>query len=379
VLPERGGLYVHLPFCPYLCPYCDFAKWRYDPDGARRYLEALRAQMLSTAPFDATTMFFGGGTPNAYAAHDVAMLACELGERFNLPGGAEATVEVNPDRALCDGFADYVAAGINRLSIGAQSFEAAELRALGRGHSPSDVDRAVRLARDAGFNNVSIDLIFGAPGQTVPSWRRSIERAVALGVNHVSTYGLTVEPGTPYERWYERDQAAFADADVQAEMYAVAIDLLQSAGFEQYEISNFARPGFRCRHNANYWANGAYLGLGVGAASYRFGERSTTTRDIAAYERAALAGQSPPAESERLEGAALVGEAAMLALRTAEGLDLQSFAERYHVDVREMFATVLDDLRAADLVRVSPTSVALTRRGRFLANDACGAFLARPA
>jgi oxygen-independent coproporphyrinogen III oxidase len=153
------------------------------------------------------------------------------------------------------------------------------------------------------------------------------------------------------------------------------MDLLSAAGFEQYEISNFARPGFRCVHNATYWANGEYLGLGVGAASYLAGERRTTTRDRRAYLRAALAGASIPAEAERLEGAARVGEAVMLALRTSEGVDFQSFAERYHVDFSEMFSSILADLSASGLVRITSTHAALTRRGRLLANDVCGAFL----
>ena len=239
-----------------------------------------------------------------------------------------------------------------------------------------DVARAVRAARSAGFANVSLDLIFGAPGQTLASWVTSLGRAIDLGVEHISAYGLTIETGTPYERWYARTPEAFPDPDLQAEFYGAAIDILTAAGFEHYEISNFARPGFRCAHNANSWSNGPYLGLGVGATSYLAGERRTSTRNLSEYESAALSASRIPAESERLEGAARVGEAAMLALRTAEGVDFQSFAERYHVDFKAMFSSILNDLDAAGLVTIGSAGVALTRRGRLLANDACGAFLA---
>jgi oxygen-independent coproporphyrinogen III oxidase len=373
---EAGGLYVHLPFCPYLCPYCDFAKWQHDGAAAQRYLRALEGEIAGAPAFAATTLFYGGGTPNTYPAEQIARLTATFALHFDLPSGAEATIEINPDEALCNGFEIYRRAGINRLSIGVQSFIESELRALGRQHTAADVAHAVRAARTAGFTNISLDLIFGAPGQTLASWVTNLGRAIDLGVEHVSAYGLTIEAGTPYERWYARTPEAFPDSDQQAEFYGAAIDILTAAGFEHYEISNFARPGFRCAHNANYWANGPYLGLGVGATSYLAGERRTSTRDLSEYEAAALSGSRIPAERERLEGSARVGEAAMLALRTAEGVDFQSFAERYDVDFKAMFSSVLNDLSAAGLVTIGSAGVALTRRGRLLANDVCGAFLA---
>jgi oxygen-independent coproporphyrinogen-3 oxidase len=371
-----AGLYLHLAFCPYVCPYCDFAKWRYDELHAQRYLGALRAEAAHAPEFRAETLFVGGGTPNTYPPDTVRALVREMASRFALPAGAEATIEINPDLALCDGFAAHVAAGLNRLSIGVQSFDPRELRVLGRRHAPADVAEVVRRARAAGFRTISLDLIFGTPGQTATSWRASLGAAIVLGIDHISTYGLTVEPGTPYARLEARDPTAFPSPDAQADLYGIAIETLASAGFEQYEISNFARAGARCRHNANYWANGEYLGLGAGAATYLGGERKTNTRDRVEYEDAALAGRPVPAASERLDGLARVGEAAMLALRTAEGVDFQSFAERYGIDFSEMYGSILEDFRTAGLIRVSPTHAALTLRGRFVANDVCGAFLA---
>ena len=373
----RAAIYVHWAFCPYICPYCDFAKWAYGDRAAARYVSALEAEIARAPALEATTVFYGGGTPNAHPPAELVRLLGLLRERFGVRPGAEVSTEVNPDRGLTGGFDVLRGGGFNRLSIGAQSFEAAELHALGRRHSAGDVVETVRRARAAGFGNVNVDLMFGVPGQTEASWERSLDAVLALGIEHVSTYGLTVEEGTPYARWQARDPAVFADNDREARMYALAIQKLTAAGFEHYEISNFARPGFRCEHNANYWRNGSYLGLGTGAASYLHGVRSTHTRDRAAYEAAALAGEAIPGDSEELTGDARTGEAVMLALRTSEGVDAGTFRERYGIDVFTHYAPIIADYAAAGLLLADERSVRLTARGRFVANDVCGAFLAR--
>ncbi|MBC5809738.1 MAG: radical SAM family heme chaperone HemW [Candidatus Eremiobacteraeota bacterium] len=373
-----SGLYVHLPFCPYICPYCDFAKWPHRRSAAARYLDALAAETARAPAFSAETIFLGGGTPNTYDPADIAALVERLRARFFVPAGAEITSELNPDLELCEGFDAYRAAGITRLSFGAQSFVAPELEMLGRRHSPDDVRTAFARAREAGFENLSLDLIFGAPGQTTASWETSLDAALALEPQHISTYGLTIEDGTPFRAWQAREPEAFADNELEADLYGLAIDRLGAAGYEHYEISNFARPGFRSRHNANYWANGPYLGLGVGAASFLGGVRSVNTRDLDRYCAAALEGSPIPVNSECLTGTARAGEAAMLALRTAEGVETQSFAERYGIDFLTHYAEVLSEMRAAGLVESSPSHVRLTRRGRFVANDVCAAFVTVP-
>jgi oxygen-independent coproporphyrinogen-3 oxidase len=369
------GVYVHLPFCPYVCPYCDFAKWAFAPRSAERYLQALRAELAAAPAFTGTTVFFGGGTPNTYPAATIGALIEELRARFGIPPGAEISVEINPDLGLCAELPALRAAGANRLSIGVQSFARNELRALGRRHTAQDVETVVARARAAGFANVSIDLMFGVPGQTEASWSESLDRALALGIDHLSTYGLTIEPDTPYARWHQRNPGAFFDDDREARLYAIAIERAARAGFEHYEISNFARPGYRCVHNENYWRNGSYLGLGVGAASYLAGVRSTHTRDLEAYCGAALAGGVIPGESERLVGDERTGEATMLALRTLEGVDTREFRERYDVDFHARYRTVIAELTAAGMLQLAGERVQLTERGRYLANDVCGAFL----
>jgi oxygen-independent coproporphyrinogen-3 oxidase len=321
-------------------------------------------------------VFYGGGTPNAYPAATLARVLDRLRARFALPDDAETSVEINPDAGAPGDLAALRAAGFDRLSIGVQSFVRAELKALGRRHTPDDVAATVRAARTAGFTNVSVDLMFGVPHQTLASWGASLDAAVALGVEHVSAYGLTVEAQTPYERWFARDPGAFPSDDLAADAYALAIERLGAAGYEQYEISNFARPGFRCAHNENYWRNGPYLGLGVGAASYLDGARITHTRDRAAYEAAALAGAPIPGEVERLTGDARTGEAIMLALRTREGVDAAGFAERYGVDVFARYAAEIAEWTAAGMLDATGGRLRLTPAGRFVANDVCGAFLA---
>lgn len=372
-----AGIYVHLPFCPYICPYCDFAKWPHKRSAAERYLRALHAEIDDT-PAGAEqfeSVFLGGGTPNTYAASDIAALVQRLRERFPGPDRRETTIEVNPELVRPQDFTLYRDSGIDRISVGVQSFVPDEIRTLGRRHTGDDVERVVRAARDAGMRSVSIDLIFAVPGQTPQSWRRSLEAAVALDVDHVSTYGLTIEAGTPYERWHEREPSAFFDDAREADLYASAIEVLESAGFTQYEISNFARAGHESAHNANYWANGEYVGLGVGAASYRGGVRSVHTRELEAYIAAAMEHRAIPGESEQLEGARRAGEAVMLALRTAQGVSLATFKERYGVDFLQFYAPVVEQYRSLGLLETDATHARLTRRGRFLANDVCAAFV----
>jgi oxygen-independent coproporphyrinogen-3 oxidase len=367
------GVYVHLAFCPYLCPYCDFAKWPMRAADARRYLAALYAEISDRSPARASTLFLGGGTPNAYDAPTIAELVGRLRERFG--SFDEASIEVNPELVVDGDFERYRAAGITRLSVGVQSFEAAEVRTLQRKHTNEQVERVVGRARAAGLESISLDLMFAVPGQTPESWRRSLRKAIELGVDHVSTYGLTVEAGTPYQRWREREPSAFFDDGAEAELYAIAIGELRRCGYEQYEISNFARPGHRCAHNANYWANGEYLGLGVGAASYRGGSRSTHTRSLTQYVEAAAARRPIPSESERLEGPKAAAEAIMLALRTTQGVGLHDFKERYGIDVVRHYAPVVSQYSQAGLLERVGDCMRLTERGRFLANDVCGAFV----
>ncbi|MBV8489255.1 MAG: radical SAM family heme chaperone HemW [Candidatus Eremiobacteraeota bacterium] len=371
------GVYVHLPFCPYLCPYCDFAKWPMRASAAQDYLRALYAELEREPRSQAATIFLGGGTPNAYDASTVVALVRRLREHFAPAGGApgEVSIEINPELVRDGDFERYREAGITRVSIGVQSFEPLEIRTLGRKHTPEHVQAVVARARAAGIDSVSLDLMFAVPGQNAVTWERSIERAIELDVDHLSTYGLTVEPETPYAAWQRREPAAFADDARESELYALAIERLTRVGYEHYEISNFARPGHRCAHNLNYWANGDYVGLGVGAASYREGERSVHTRSLERYIADALAGGPILSEGERLDAERRAGEAIMLALRTSQGVRLGEFKERYGIDVTTAYAPAVERFAQAGLLERGEDSIRLTVRGRFVANDVCEAFL----
>jgi oxygen-independent coproporphyrinogen-3 oxidase len=341
-------------------------------------LQALFAEVEVTParPADAFgTVFLGGGTPNTYGANDIDALLSRLRERLPGPPDRETTIEVNPELLRQHDLDAYKAAGVTRLSIGVQSFVPSEIRTLGRKHTLEQIEQAVWAARTAGIRSVSIDLIFAVPGQNEQSWLYSLKRAIDLGVDHISTYGLTIEAGTPYESWQAREPHAFFDDAREAEVYDIAIQTLEDAGFEQYEISNFARPGHQSLHNVNYWANGEYVGLGVGAASYVAGVRSVHTRDLDAYITAAVERRSIPGESEQLHGAKRAGEAVMLALRTAQGVPLQGFKERYGVDFLTFYAPVVRRYRDDGLLEVDGAHARLTRQGRFVANDVCAAFV----
>ena len=340
---------------------------------AQRYLAALRAEIEREPVFAAETIFLGGGTPNTYASDEIAGLIARLRERFGADG--EISIEINPELVGADDCAAYAAAGINRVSIGVQSLVPAEIATLGRKHSFEDVERAVASARAAEIGSVSLDLMFAVPGQTPDSWRQTLEGALVMGPDHVSTYGLTVEEGTPYALWAQREPAAFFDDGAEADFYDEAIQFLGKHGYEHYEVSNFSKPGHRCVHNANYWENGEYRGFGVGAASYREGERWVQTRSLEVYLAAVEGGTSVPAERERLEGAARNGEAVMLALRTAQGVSFERFLERYGVDFLQFYAPILGELQASGLLNLDEKHAWLTKRGRFLANDVCGAFV----
>ena len=372
-----AGCYVHLPFCDRICPYCDFAVVEFARTRVDRYLAALRTE-LSTAAQPAegiATVYFGGGTPSALSAHDISSLLTSIFTHFGVNGHSiECTLEANPSRNAED-LAGYRAAGVNRLSIGVQSFDDAELQRLGRDHSAEQATAYLAAARAAGHDNVSIDLIAGVPGQTLASFAQSLERAVACAPDHVSVYGLTIEAGTPYARWFERSPQQFVDDDGVADLLELAEQTLTHAGFARYEISNYAKPGFESRHNRGYWAQRDCVALGMSASGYEDGLRYRNLRAFDRYCMAIETGRSPREEEERLDIQARIGEAAMLALRTREGIRDEDFRTRFGVDARSIFAVAINKCRQAGLLEEGGQGVRLSSRGRLLANTACAEFL----
>ncbi|MCZ7534520.1 MAG: radical SAM family heme chaperone HemW [Acidimicrobiia bacterium] len=350
------GIYVHVPFCAVRCDYCDFATFDDRAHLIDSYVDACVSDLrrYSGAVPAATSVFFGGGTPSLLLPEQVdAILAAA-----RRTAGAEVTLEANPDSVDAESLAGYRAAGVTRLSLGVQSTRPAVLAALGRTHRPEHVRDAVVAARGAGIEEISVDLIYGASGETPHDWRSTLDDVLDLGVDHVSAYSLTVEKGTPLARRVAAGDVDAPDEDRQADAYVAADSVLSAAGMEWYEISSWARPGHECRQNRLYWEQGDYLGIGAAAHGHTAGRRWWNVRTPESYIDRVHLGESPEAGSETLDGAARAEEALTLSLRTRAGA---SVADRAEVVVAELVAAAL-------LERVGER-VVLTLRGRLLASD----------
>ncbi|UCG16252.1 MAG: radical SAM family heme chaperone HemW [Phycisphaerales bacterium] len=373
------GLYVHVPFCAAKCGYCDFLS--VVPGGGAamtgliaRVIEELRSR-VSESRRRADTIYVGGGTPTVLGEGD-------LGNLLRTAAGAadarlrEFSVEANPESLTASKVAILARHGVNRVSLGAQSFQDRELRILGRIHQAAATAGAVEIIRRNGIQRVSLDLLFGIPGQTPASWRDSLSRAVDLGVDHVSCYGLTYEPGTRLAELMDGGTVTPCDERLEAQMYLQAIDQLSAAGFEHYEISNFAREGGRCEHNMLYWQGKPYIGVGPSAAGYLDGRRYRNVADITEYIRSVDGAGRAEAESETLAGTALAGEMTMLGLRLIEGLDPSALRRRCGVDIVAACTETLRRFAEQGLLQVSPDRIALTRQGLLVADTITAELLA---
>ena len=342
------GVYVHIPFCRRRCDYCAFATWTDRHHLHRIYARACRGEIEAARLPPATSVFFGGGTPSLLAAPLLVSVLAVI-ERAE---GAEVTVECNPETVTSELLEAYAAAGVNRLSFGVQSMLAEVLVALGREHRPGDVARAVALARGLGYRSWSVDLIYGAAGESTGDWQRTLDAAVTLEPPHVSAYALSVEPATALAA----DPARHPDDDDQADKYLLAEAALTAAGLANYEISNWARPGHECRHNRLYWQGGDYRGIGCAAHSHQSGRRWWNLRTPERYIAAIEAGSSPVAAWEAMEPAERKMEALQLALRTREGVPAEALPPGARVGVENLV------YEEGGVVRLSPA-------GRLLANE----------
>jgi oxygen-independent coproporphyrinogen-3 oxidase len=319
-----AGIYVHVPFCLTRCGYCDFNAYAGLDHLASRYVSALLREAELAAPAwageEVVSVFLGGGTPTTLGVADLRGLLVRLRDRFAVAPAAEVTVEANPDTVDRPKLAGLLEAGYSRLSMGAQSFDRAVLAALERVHDPASVRRAVADARAVGYANVNLDLIYGADGETMDSWERSVREAIDLGPEHVSAYALTIEPSTPLGRKVERGTVPAPDGDLQADMFELACGLLADAGYQHYEVSNWAKPGFECLHNLGYWERRPYVGLGAGAHSYRDERRWWNVRPPEEFLSLVEAGRLPIGGEERLEPSDAYLEEVFLRLRILEGI-----------------------------------------------------------
>ena len=374
------GLYLHIPFCSAICNYCNFNRGLFDAQLKTRYVDALTQEIASAAEphTPADTIYFGGGTPSLLSGEDVARIMDSCRASFQIVDDAEVTLEANPEtvnRALLEAFRR---AGVNRLSFGVQSFQDDELKRLGRLHSADTARRALSTARDTGFDNVSLDLMMWLPQQRVDQWLGSVDALIDLGPEHASLYLLELYPNAPLREEMARGGWSQAPDDDAATMYLEALSRLASAGYEQYEISNLARPGHRARHNVKYWEDGAWLGFGCGAHSTRDGIRWRNVPATMEYISRVARDESPVAArvvlsaDERLEDALFTG------LRLIAGIDLPAIAARYGVDVWDRYGAELSRFVDAGLLIHEPRQrLALTASGMLLANEVMAVFIGR--
>lgn len=385
--PEQSlSLYLHIPFCRHRCAYCDFNTYTTLDDLKPAYAAALAAEVRQVAGGrrrPAHTVFFGGGTPSLMPPALWAEILAALQEEFVLAPDAEITLEANPgtvDAAYLTAVRDL---GINRISFGVQSAHAAELALLEREHDFETAVQAVAQARRAGIENLNLDLIYGLPGQTVAAWEASLTAVLALSPPHLSLYCLTIEPGTPMKRWLENGRIPLPDPDLAADQYALACDLLAGHGYDHYEISNWALPGYACRHNLTYWRNGEYLGLGAGAHGHAAGWRYEVVKQPRVYVRRLAQngpGQYPlstaVASSSRLTRADRMTDTLITQLRLLqEGLDMAAFTAMFGQSPAEAFGGTVAQLKEWGLLAERDGRLRLTRRGWFLSNQVFYRFL----
>lgn len=374
-LEHRAGLYVHVPFCRRKCGYCNFFSFAPQPGDLERFMSALRRQLQQVAALPAVrelsfaTVFFGGGTPSVLPPSVLAQLLAELRRLFRFCADEpEMTVEVNPGTIDAPGLLELRRAGFNRLSIGVQSLDDQELALLGRIHCCEEALATIGAARRAGFENLSFDLMYGLPGQTVSSWQATLDRALALAPVHLSMYELTVEPETPFASQAQSGAWILPPEEEVMAMMAAMESAIAGSPLQRYEISNYAVPGCESRHNCNYWENGTYLGLGPGAVSALGGARRSAVADLAEYCRLVEAGQSVWLEEERLDPEAAFRETVVMGLRMLAGVSVKRLRQRFGLDLTVYYGPTLDRLIGQGLLILQGNHLRLSPQGLPLAN-----------
>lgn len=378
----RSSLYFHIPYCLRKCGYCDFSSFDSPAMPLDAYEELLRCELALVAEAypvgSVPTVYFGGGTPSLLGPGQVARLLRSAGDHFSLDGDAEVTLEVNPGTVTMETLAGYRDAGVNRLSVGVQSLDDRELALLGRIHTSARATETIVSARRAGFDNIGIDLMHSLPGQSLNRWQETLRQAIDLGPEHISAYGLSIEEGTPFASLVDSGELTPADPDLAADMFELTRDVLASAGYEHYEISNFARPGHFSRHNRVYWQRGSYLGFGAAAHSFvrhpGFGLRWENPPGLEEYALVVRGGADCPVKRPVSREDAMA-EFFFLGLRLLEGVNLADFAAEFGVGADTRFPGIIERHLAAGLLGLEGERLHLTHRGTMLANRVLADFV----
>ena len=372
------GLYVHIPFCKSKCTYCDFYSLPHSEGRMDAYCAALGRHLTEVAPQAAShrvdTVYFGGGTPSYLGSKRLCGLLNLIRKNYRLDKHAEITLEANPDSA-CDRRALRALrrAGFNRISLGVQATDDELLRTIGRIHTFSQVQEAVAAVRKAGFKNLSLDLIYGLPGQSMEQWEKALSDAVSLKPEHLSCYGLKLEEGTPL--WEKRDSLSFPDDDLQADMYLYAVEFLKNCGYEQYEISNYAKKGRECRHNVGYWIRQDYLGFGLGASSLYGKERFANTQDMKKYLENSRTPEKIREKEPPLTREDEMAEFMFLGLRMTRGISKAEFERQFGSEIDAIYGDVLRKYKSMGLLLEENGRIFLSREGIHVSNSVMADFL----
>ena len=345
-LATSAGIYLHVPFCIFKCPYCDYYSIENEVDdrsSRSKFVDSLLSEIKanSNTELDVGTIYIGGGTPSVLSGDQIQKILDTLREHFTILGDAEITLEANPDEIYKNKLIAYNEAGVNRLSIGAQSFQSEELKRLGRIHSPDDIGAAVEAARESGIDNINLDLIYGIPGQSADSARDNARKTIRLKPKHISVYSLTYEKDTPYYDMKESGEITPVDDNLEEELNVVIKDVLENADYKQYEISSYSLHGHESKHNSSYWNGAVYFGFGPSAHSFDGKDRWWNLRDVDTYMKKINNGESPIDEREELSREQLIFERIFLKLRTIEGLHLPSFEREFGIEFEKRYKTQL--------------------------------------
>lgn len=381
---EKIGLYIHVPFCNSKCTYCDFTS--FVPKASERnqiidqYFDALHTEfnqyIQNGYKFSVESIYFGGGTPSSVPASHIETMLTLIKSKCTLTDDCEITLEVNPGTITRESAIQYKNSGINRISMGLQTTSNSLLKTIGRTHDFETFQASYKLLRDIGFDNISLDLMFGLPGQSMASLRESMQEIIRLNPEHASIYSLKVESGTPMAKMLEKGLIKLPDEDMEREMYHTIIDVMESYGFYQYEISNFSKPGMASKHNLIYWHNQPYLGLGLSAHSKLNSVRFANTNDFETY--LSIIGhknRSIRVEETKIDTLEDLFETIILGLRLNEGLDIEKLNQAYQIDFEQKYHSVLEKLKLYELIETEGQVVKLTQKGMDLSNQVFGAFM----